>query len=66
MNIVLNNIHIGPLINSLASSNGLYGNFGLSSERYIIDLLIKLAKYLMVSSAEADLGLLQHSRWSAL
>ena len=25
MNIVLNNIHIGPFINSLASSGGLYG-----------------------------------------
>ena len=30
MNIVLNNVHIAPFINSLANSGGLYGIFGLS------------------------------------
>ena len=44
-------MHIEPFINSLASSGGLYGNFELSLERYRIDLLIKSAKYFMISSA---------------
>ena len=51
MNIVLNNIHIGSFINSIASLCGLYGNFGMSLERYAINLLIKLTKYFMISSA---------------
>ena len=42
---------IEPFINSLASSGGLCGNFGLSLERCGIDLLIKSAKYFMTSSA---------------
>ena len=51
MNTVLNNIHIGPFNNSLASSGGLYEKFGLSMEHYRVDLLIKLVKYFMISPA---------------
>ena len=51
MNIVLNKVHIGLFINSLASSGGLHGNFGLRLKRYGIDLLIKPEKYFMISSA---------------
>ena len=40
MNIVSNNVHIGPFINLLASSGGLYGKFGLSLD--IISLQTKI------------------------
>ena len=52
MNVVLNNIHTAPFINSLANSTGLYGNFGLSLKCYGIDLLIKLAKYFIIISPQ--------------
>ena len=51
INAVLNNVLIGPVINSLASSEWVYGNLGLSLKRYRIDLLIKVAKHFMISSA---------------
>ena len=51
MIMVSNTIYIGAFTNSLASSDGLFGNFGLSSERYGIDLLIKLAKYFIALSS---------------
>ena len=51
VNKVLNNLHVGPFSNSLASLGGLYGNFELSFKRYGIDFLKELAKHLMISSA---------------
>ena len=50
INIVVNDIYIGPFINSLVGLGWLYENFGLSLERYGIDCLIKFAKYFMISS----------------
>ena len=50
INIVVNDIYIGPFINSLVGLGWLYENFGLSLERYGIDFLIKFAKYFMISS----------------
>ena len=50
INIVVNDIYIGPFINSLVGLGWLYENFGLSLERYGIDFLIKFSKYFMISS----------------